>query len=155
MVERRLSSNSGRGCINCSGSGHRRTTNEIAGAMAEPAWGPSLQNRRSDPAAHLAAFTVPGAARRSGRASETGLTEDGVADMRPRSFGPRLVEKERCGDLRPTVASLRLPEPVAGQHRIHVPVRQRRQCPQEEMIEDRAHVGIQRDHRDKKWQQQA
>jgi NAD-dependent aldehyde dehydrogenases len=58
--------NSGRGCINCSGVWASRHTREIAQALAERL-GPIAAKPPADPSSSLAAFTVPGALRRSGR----------------------------------------------------------------------------------------
>jgi acyl-CoA reductase-like NAD-dependent aldehyde dehydrogenase len=111
--------NSGRGCINCSGIWASRHTEEIAEALAErfvkvrplPA---------NDPEAQLAAFTVPGAAKAisqelDGLVGQGGAT-DVTARLRQASGGDadgtdRLVARERCDFLRPTV--LHVPDPAA------------------------------------------
>src|ERR1051326_5939706 len=91
--------NSGRGCINCSGIWASRHTKEIAQALAERL-GPIAPKPPEDPESNLAAFTVPGAARAIWTQIESQLKQAGAEDMTA-SFGPRLVEKERCGYLRP------------------------------------------------------
>src|SRR3990170_417703 len=87
--------NSGRGCINCSGIWASRHTQEIADAIAQ-----RLAKIRplppEDPEASLAAFTVPGAAKAIWNQIEARLHEPGVEHVTAK-FGPRLVEKERCG----------------------------------------------------------
>src|ERR1700681_2683969 len=93
--------NSGRGCINCSGVWASRHTREIAAALSERL-GPVAPKPPEDPTCDLAAFTVPGAAKAIWGMIEAKLQESGVEHMTAR-FGPRLVQKERCGYLRPTV----------------------------------------------------
>src|SRR6266853_705981 len=87
--------NSGRGCINCSGIWASRHTREIAKALAERL-GPIEVKPPEDPASTLAAFTVPGAAKAIWGMIDAQLHEAGVSDMTS-AFGPRLVEKDRCG----------------------------------------------------------
>src|SRR5258705_5952666 len=91
--------NSGRGCINCSGVWASRHTHEIAEALAERI-GPVEAKPPEDPEASLAAFTVPGAAKAIWKSIESGLHDAGTEHVTAK-FGPRLVEKERCGYLRP------------------------------------------------------
>ncbi|HEY6402465.1 MAG TPA: aldehyde dehydrogenase family protein [Blastocatellia bacterium] len=100
--------NSGRGCINCSGVWASRHTKEIAEAIAERI-GPVEPKPPEDPDSALAAFTVPGAARAIWRSIEDSLGEAGVEHITAK-YGPRLVEKERCGYLRPIVVHSESPE---------------------------------------------
>jgi acyl-CoA reductase-like NAD-dependent aldehyde dehydrogenase len=131
MVES-VFANSGRGCINCSGIWASRHTNEIAEAIAARL-GPVEPKPPEDPEAKLAAFTVPGAARAIWASIETGLTEEGVAHATG-SFGPRLVEKERCGYIRPTVIHCDSSDPVLANTEFMFPFVSVVRCPQEEMI---------------------
>src|SRR6476619_6023918 len=77
--------NSGRGCINTSGVWASRHTREIAAALAERL-GPLAPKPPEDPAATLAAFTVPGAAKAIWGMIAAKLHESGVEDMTSR-FG--------------------------------------------------------------------
>src|SRR3989454_2340751 len=100
--------NSGRGCINCSGIWASRHTREIATALAERL-GPVAPTPPEDPESSLAAFTVPRTATAIWTQIESRLAEPGAEDMTAR-FGPRLVEKEHCGYVRPTVIHCDSPE---------------------------------------------
>jgi len=93
--------NSGRGCINCSGVWASRHTKEIAEAIAERL-GKVQARPPEDPEAGLAAFTIPGAAKAIWGSIESKLHESGVEHVTEK-FGPRLIEKEHCGYLLPTV----------------------------------------------------
>src|SRR6266566_2064646 len=93
--------NSGRGCINCSGVWASRHTREIAQAMAER-MGPVQPLPPENPKSALAAFTVPGQADAVNADIDRDLQEAGVQDLTAK-FGARLVKRERCDYLRPTV----------------------------------------------------
>src|SRR6476646_3073402 len=93
--------NSGRGCINCSGIWVSRNGRKIAEALAAR-MGPVEPLPPEDPKSALAAFTVPGQADGVWSAIETDLKEPGVHHLTEK-FGPRLIKKERCDYLRPTV----------------------------------------------------
>src|SRR5207248_1478619 len=71
--------NSGRGCINCSGVWASRHTREIAQALAERL-GPMDVKPPDDPAATLAAFTVPGQAKAIHASILDKMKEEGVTD---------------------------------------------------------------------------
>jgi acyl-CoA reductase-like NAD-dependent aldehyde dehydrogenase len=124
--------NSGRGCINCSGIWASRHTREIAEAIAERI-GPVEPKPPQDPASSLAAFTVPGAARAIWRTIEAQLGESGVEHTTAR-FGPRLVEKQRSGYLRPTVIHCDSPDPTLANTEFMYPFVSVVRCPQEQMI---------------------
>ena len=123
--------NSGRGCINCSGIWASRHTGEIAQALAERL-GPVEPKPPQDPESALAAFTVPGAAAAIWNSVEARL-EDGVTHATA-PFGPRLVEKERCGYIRPTVLHCDSPKPALANTEYMYPFVSVVRCPQEEMI---------------------
>src|SRR6058998_4328409 len=72
--------NSGRGCINCSGIWASRHTREIAQALAERL-GPIDAKPPDDPAAGLAAFTVPGQAQAIHASILDKIKEEGVSDI--------------------------------------------------------------------------
>ncbi len=125
--------NSGRGCINCSGIWASRHTGEIAEALAERL-GPVEPRPPEDPESSLAAFTVPGAARAIWAALAADVREPGVEDMTAR-FGPRLVERERCGYVRPTVIHCHSPERALANTEYMFPFVSVVRCPQERMLD--------------------
>ncbi len=125
--------NSGRGCINCSGVWASRHTREIAAALAERL-GPIEPLPPEDPQAGLAAFTVPGAAAGIWRAIEADLHAAGVEHSTAR-FGPRLIEHERYGYLRPTVIHCESHEPPIAKKEYMFPFVTVVKCPQAQMLE--------------------
>src|SRR5438874_2252287 len=100
--------NSGRGCINCSGVWVSRHGRKIAEAIAAKI-GPVQPLPPDDPKSALAAFTVPNQADASNAQIDAEIKEPGVTDMTAK-YGPRLVKKERCDYLRPTIAHCDSPE---------------------------------------------
>jgi acyl-CoA reductase-like NAD-dependent aldehyde dehydrogenase len=125
--------NSGRGCINCSGIWASRHTREIAEAIAEKL-GPIQPKPPEDPESSLAAFTVPGAAKAIWNMIEARLNEPGVEHVTAK-FGPRFIERERCGYLRPTVVHCDSPAPELANTEFMFPFVSVVRCPQERMIE--------------------
>jgi acyl-CoA reductase-like NAD-dependent aldehyde dehydrogenase len=125
--------NSGRGCINCSGIWASRHTKEIAEALAER-MGPVQPLPPEDPNAALAAFTVPGQADAVSADIDRDLKESGTHDMTAK-FGARLVKKERCDYLRPTVILCDSPAPAIAKKEYMFPFVTVVQCPQEKMLE--------------------
>ncbi len=125
--------NSGRGCINCSGIWVSRHAKEIAAALAER-MGPVEPLPPEDPKAALAAFTVPKQADAVNADIDRDVQEDGVHDMTAK-FGPRLVKKERCDYLRPTVILCDSPEKNIAKKEYMFPFVTVVQCPQEKMLE--------------------
>jgi acyl-CoA reductase-like NAD-dependent aldehyde dehydrogenase len=125
--------NSGRGCINCSGIWASRHTREIAEAIAERI-GPVQPLPPEDPQSALAAFTVPGQADAVWADIENDLKAAGTTHMTEK-FGPRLVKKERCDYLRPTVILCDSPESPASKKEYMFPFATVVQCPQEKMLE--------------------
>lgn len=126
--------NSGRGCINCSGIWASRHTEEIAQAIAEKI-GPITAKPPEDPTAALAAFTVPGQAQGVWALIEEDLKENGVTHATAK-FGPRLVEKERCAYLLPTVIHADSPKAAVTKKEFMFPFVTVVKCPQEKMIEE-------------------
>ena len=125
--------NSGRGCINCSGVWASRHTKEIAEAIAERL-GPIEVKTPEDPEASLAAFTVPGAAKAIWGSIESGLGEAGVEHVTEK-FGSRLVEKTRCGYLRPVVIHCDSPDRKLANTEFMFPFVSVVKCSQNEMLE--------------------
>src|SRR5437588_3147444 len=125
--------NSGRGCINCSGIWASRHTREIAEALAER-MGPVEPLPPEDPKAALAAFTVPGQADAINADIDKDVQETGVQDMTAK-YGARLVKKERCDYLRPTVILCDSHERAIAKKEYMFPFVTVVQCPQEKMLE--------------------
>jgi acyl-CoA reductase-like NAD-dependent aldehyde dehydrogenase len=125
--------NSGRGCINCSGVWASRHTKEIAQAIAER-MGPVQPLPPEDPKAALAAFTVKGQANAISADIDRDLEQPGTHDLTAK-FGPRLVKKERCDYLRPTVILCDSPEPAIAKKEYMFPFVTVVQCPQAKMLE--------------------
>src|SRR5262249_45031978 len=125
--------NSGRGCINCSGIWASRHTKKIAEAIAAK-MGPVQPLPPEDPKSALAAFTVPGQADAGNAQIDQDLKETGVQDMTAK-FGPRLVKKERCDYLRPTVIWCDSPERAIAKKEYMFPFCTVVECPQEKMID--------------------
>jgi acyl-CoA reductase-like NAD-dependent aldehyde dehydrogenase len=124
--------NSGRGCINCSGVWASRHARAIAEAIAERI-GPVEPLPPDDPRASLAAFTVKGQADAISAEIDRDLQQPGTHDMTAR-FGPRLVKKERCDYLRPTVILCDSPEPALAKKEYMFPFVTVVQCPQDKML---------------------
>ena len=125
--------NSGRSCINCSAIYASRHTREIAQALAERL-GPVEARSPEDPDAGLAAFTVPGAAQVIWKAIENDLADEGAEHMTA-DYGDRLVERELCAYLRPTIVHCKSAEsPIAGKEYMF-PFATVVEGPQEKMID--------------------
>jgi acyl-CoA reductase-like NAD-dependent aldehyde dehydrogenase len=125
--------NSGRGCINCSGVWASRHTKEIAQAIAAR-MGPVQPLPPEDPKAALAAFTVAGQADAVNASIDQDLKEAGVEDMTA-PFGPRLVKKQHCDYLRPTVIWCASPEKLIARKEYMFPFVTVVECPQDKMLE--------------------
>jgi acyl-CoA reductase-like NAD-dependent aldehyde dehydrogenase len=125
--------NSGRGCINCSGVWVSRHARAIAEAIAERI-GPVEPLPPEDPKSALAAFTVPGQAGAIWADIEKDLTASGVHDLTTK-FGKRLVKRERCDYLRPTVVLCDSPDAAIARREYMFPFATVVQCPQDKMIE--------------------
>jgi acyl-CoA reductase-like NAD-dependent aldehyde dehydrogenase len=125
--------NSGRGCINCSGIWVPRHGCKIAEALAER-MGPVAPLPPEDPKAALAAFTVPGQADAINADIENDLKAEGTHDMTAK-FGPRLVKRELCDYLRPTVILCDSPAPAIAKKEYMFPFVTVVECPQDKMLE--------------------
>ncbi len=124
--------NSGRGCINCSGVWVSRNGKKIAEAIAERI-GPVQPLPPEDPNSALAAFTVPGQADAVNADISKALEEPGVHDMTAK-YGDRLVKKERCDYLRPTVVYCESPDKAIAKKEYMFPFVTVVECPQEKML---------------------
>jgi len=126
--------NSGRSCISCSGIWASRHTEEIAEAIAKRL-GPVKPLPMTDPAAGLAAFTLPGAAEAMNNDIEEKLKQSGVTEVSAKyRGGDRLVKLERCDYLRPTVLHCDSTEPTLANTEYMFPFVSVVRCPQAEMI---------------------
>jgi acyl-CoA reductase-like NAD-dependent aldehyde dehydrogenase len=133
MMVESVAINSGRGCINTSAIYASRHTKQIAEALAARL-GPVDVKPPHDPEAKLAAFTIPGAAKAIWQQIDGGLKAAGVTHMTA-SYGDRLVEGERCGWLRPTVAHCTSPEPEMAKAEYMFPFVSVVACPQDQMLD--------------------
>ena len=124
--------NSGRGCINCSGVWASRHTEKIAEAIAAKI-GPIQPLPPEDPKSALAAFTVPNQADGVNNDIEAALKEGGVTDMTAK-YGNRLVKKERCDYLRPTVIHSDSPDTAMAKKEYMFPFCTVVKCPQDKML---------------------
>ncbi len=132
MVES-IYSNAGRSCINASSVWASRHTMEIAQALADRL-GPIEVKPPTDPTSGLAAFTLPGAAAAIWRTIEAGFREEHVTHV-TEPFGPRLVEQQRCGYLRPTIVHCKSPTAALAKSEYMFPFAAVVECPQEKMID--------------------
>jgi acyl-CoA reductase-like NAD-dependent aldehyde dehydrogenase len=132
LMEESVSLNSGRSCINCSAIYASRHTRDIARALAERL-GPIDVKPPEDPTAGLAAFTVPGAAAAIWKAIEVDLQADG-AEHATAPYGARLIERERCAYLRPTVIRCASPDVPIGRKEYMFPFVSVVECPQDRML---------------------
>lgn len=124
--------NSGRGCINCSGIWTPRHGRKIAEAIAARI-GPVQPLPPEDPKSALAAFTVPGQADAVNAQIDQDAKEAGVHDMTAQ-YGARLVKKERCDYLRPTILFCENPEKAAVKKEYMFPFATVVECPQKDML---------------------
>ena len=128
--------NSGRSCINCSGIWAPRHTKEIAQALAERL-GPIAPLPPQDPNAALAAFTVPGQAKAISADIDGVIKESGVEELTAAFHDDddgRLVERERCDYLRPTVLHCASSEVAAAKKEYMFPFVTVVECPQNQMV---------------------
>jgi acyl-CoA reductase-like NAD-dependent aldehyde dehydrogenase len=127
--------NSGRSCINTSSIWASRHTREIAEALAS-----RLADVRplppDDPAAALAAFTVPGAAEAISQAIDADLAAPGVTDVtaRHRDVG-RWVRQGTADYLLPTVVHSPTPEAGVVSKEYMFPFVTVVECPEARMID--------------------
>ena len=126
--------NSGRSCINCSGIWTPRHGKAIAEALAERL-GPVAPLPPDDPNALLAAFTVPGQAPAISGDIDAALNEAGVEEMTASHHADgRLVSRERCDYLRPTVVYCPSPDVAMAKKEYMFPFVTVVECEQKNMI---------------------
>ncbi len=126
--------NSGRSCINCSGIWTPRHGRAIAEALAERL-GPIAPLPPEDPDAVLAAFTVPGQAPAISADIDNALKEEGVEEMTAAHHPDgRLVQRERCDYLRPTVVYCASPDAAMAKKEYMFPFVTVVECAQAKMI---------------------
>jgi acyl-CoA reductase-like NAD-dependent aldehyde dehydrogenase len=128
--------NSGRSCISCSGIWASRHTREIADALARRL-GPITPRPPDDPESALAAFTVPGVAEAISDEIDRGLDSPGVEEVTAKyrdGDGGRLVKRERCDYLRPTVIHCDSAEKALANKEYMFPFVSVVECPQEKML---------------------
>jgi acyl-CoA reductase-like NAD-dependent aldehyde dehydrogenase len=127
--------NSGRSCINCSGIWASRHTYEIADALARRFAQVDVLPPEH-PEAGLAAFTVPGAAEAISDAIDADLNAAGVTDVTAKyRTGSRLVKRERCDYLLPTVVHCDSPDAAIAAKEYMFPFVTVVRCPQDQMID--------------------
>jgi acyl-CoA reductase-like NAD-dependent aldehyde dehydrogenase len=127
--------NSGRSCISCSGVWASRRTREIADAIADRL-APVAPLPPEDPESALAAFTVPGVADAISGEIDQHLGESGVEDVTARKRGEeeRLVKRERCDYLRPTLIHCDGPDKWLANKEYMFPFASVVKCPQDQML---------------------
>jgi acyl-CoA reductase-like NAD-dependent aldehyde dehydrogenase len=126
--------NSGRSCISCSGIWASRHTEEIADALAKKL-GPIAPLPMNDPKAPLAAFTIPGAAKAINDQIGELVKAPGVTEVTAKyRNGDRLVAKERCDYLRPTVVHCSSTEPPIANTEYMFPFVSVVKCDQKDML---------------------
>src|SRR5271156_650287 len=125
--------NSGRGCINCSGVWASRHGKKIAEAIAARI-GPVEPLPPDDPKSALAAFTVKGQADAINAQIDQDVKEAGVIDFTAK-YGSRLVKREHCDYMRPTVIYCENPEKAIAKKEFMFPFVTVVECPQEKMLE--------------------
>src|SRR5262249_7731499 len=86
------------------------------------------------PESAIAAFTVPGQADGVNADIDNALKEAGVKDVTAK-YGNRLVKKERCDYLRPTVLHCDSPDAAAAKKEHMLPFCPVVKCPQGKMLE--------------------
>jgi acyl-CoA reductase-like NAD-dependent aldehyde dehydrogenase len=127
--------NSGRSCISCSGIWASRHTREIADGLAKRL-GPIAPQPPDSPDSSLAAFTVPGVAAAISNEIDRGLEAAGAEDVtdKYREGESRLVSRERCDYLRPTIIHCESPEKELANKEYMFPFTSVVECPQEQML---------------------
>ncbi len=126
--------NSGRGCINCSGIWTPRHGKEIADALAKKL-GPIAPKPMNDPTSALAAFTLPGAAEAMNTMIEDSLKSPSVTEATAKyRGGDRLVKKERCDYLRPTILHVSDPDDPVTKTEFMFPYATVVECPQDQFL---------------------
>src|SRR4029453_9158142 len=102
LMVRSIADNGGRSCINASGIWVTKHAEEIAEALAERL--AAIEPRaEDDPEAQLAPFADPNVATRVSQLIDQGLNEEGARDVTAAYRDERLVDRDGCKYLLPTV----------------------------------------------------
>jgi acyl-CoA reductase-like NAD-dependent aldehyde dehydrogenase len=102
LMVRSIADNGGRSCINASGIWVTKHAEEIAEALAERL--AAIQPRaEDDPEAQIAPFADPNVATRVSQLIDQGLHEEGARDVTASYRSDRLVDRDGCKYLLPTV----------------------------------------------------
>ena len=126
--------NGGRSCINASGIWASRHTEEIADAIAQQL-GPIDALPTTDESAALAAFTMEGAAEAMNGMIEDGCKSSAVTEVTAKyRDGDRLIQKERCDYLRPTVLHVSDCDDEMANTEFMFPFASVVTCPQDQML---------------------
>lgn len=126
--------NSGRSCISCSGIWTPRHGKEIAEALAERL-GPIQPKAMNHPESGLAAFTLPGAAEAMNNMIEEGCQSSAVTEMTAKyRDGDRLIQRERCDYLRPTILHVTDPDDPMANTEFMFPFASVVECPQDQFL---------------------
>lgn len=129
-----VESNSGRSCINASAIWTPRHGREIADALARRLAGIRAL-APDDPEARLAAFTVKGTGAAISRDIDAGLERPGAQELTAcHRDGGRLIERERCDYVLPTVVHCDSPEHPLASREYMFPFVAVVDCPQEAML---------------------
>lgn len=127
--------NSGRSCISCSGVWVSRHGREIADALAKR-MAKAQVLPPEHPEAGLAAFTVKGVADAINADIDGDLKVPGVTDYTAKyRDGGRLVKKERCDYLLPTIIHCTSPEPAVAKKEFMFPFATVVECPEDKLLE--------------------
>lgn len=130
--------NGGRGCINCSAIWTPKYGAEIADAIAKKL-GPIAPLPATDTNARLAPFVVAGVAEAVDAQIEEAIKSSGgaVTDVTAKyRGGPRLIKKDRCDFLRPTLLHCKSHEPEIAKAEYMFPFAVVVECPQADMIKN-------------------
>ncbi len=129
-----IASNSGRSCLNASGVWTSARGRDIAEALAERLAGVKATTM-DDPKAQLAAFANPVVAERISTMVDQGLQQPGAEDLTAKyRDGNRLVEKDGCTFLLPTLVWCEDPQHPLANTELLFPFASVVQVPQSEII---------------------
>lgn len=133
LMETSVFLNSGRSCINASSIWTPRHGRAIANALAERLASVRPRDPR-DPAASLAAFTVPGVAEAISASIDADLAAGGATDATAeRRAEPRVISREHCSYLLPTVVACDSPSQPLARKEFMFPFVSVVECPEAEM----------------------
>lgn len=134
LMHKSIFVNSGRSCISCSGIWTPKYGKEIAEALAQRL-GPVTALPPEDPAAPLAAFTVPPMAEAINGMIERDVSVPGCEEVTAKyREGDRLEMHERHAYLRPTIIHCESPDHPMANVEYMFPFASVVECPQKDMI---------------------